>query len=223
MNTKRPIICFMGLDGSGKSTCIDYACEQLKLQGVNVEIVRAAYVVTVMSGIIKLGKKLLMKKNSNPFGGDYRSYLENMRKHSDKGFVYKVFSFLTTIEFKTQIFFRIILKHAFGKTLLVDRYIFDNVVTYAANLGLGMDYMDNTLNGKWKHAPRPDLIIYIKTPVDICFSRKDDTPDPLYLEIREPLYDCIAEKYHAVTISGAQDKQKMLDEVMKSIHLCMNK
>lgn len=223
MSNKKPIICFMGLDGSGKSTCIDYAYEQLKNQGVKAEIVRAAYVVTVMSGIIKLGKKLLMKKDSDPFGGDYKAYLENMRKHTDKGFAYKVFSFFTTIEFKAQIFFRIVLKHAFGKTLLVDRYIYDNVVTYAANLGLGMDYMENTLNGKWKHAPRPDMIIYVKTPVDICFSRKDDTPDPLYLEIREPLYDSIAEKYHAVTISGAQDKQKMLDEVMESINACMNR
>lgn len=221
MKQKHPIICFMGLDGSGKSTCIDYAFQQLKARGVRVEVVRAAYVVTVMSGLIKLGKKLLMKKESDPFSGDYKAYLENLRRHSEKGFAYKVFSFLTTIEFKLQIFFRIRLKHAFGKTLLVDRYIYDNVVTYAANLGLGTEYMEKTLNGKWKHAPRPDQIIYIKTPVDVCFARKDDTPDPLYLEIREPLYDEIAERYHAKTISGSQEKQNMLDQVMETVDACM--
>lgn len=207
----------MGLDGSGKSTCIDYVYEQLKLQGIKVEIVRAAYVVTVMSGIIKIGKKILMKKDSDPFSGDYKSYLANMRQHTEKGIAYRVFSFLTTLEFKSQIFFRIVLKHAFGKTLLVDRYIYDNVVTYAANLGLGTDYMEKTLNGKWKHAPRPNLIIYIKTPVDICFSRKDDTPDPLYLEIREPLYNEIADRYNAKTISGSQAKEDMLSEVMNEV------
>ncbi len=214
---KPAMISFMGLDGSGKSTSIDYAYEQLKSRGYNVEIVRAAYVVVVLRGIIKLGKKLLMKKESDPFSGDYRAYLESMRKQAQKGGVYKVFSFLTTIEFKLQIFFRIRMKRFFGKTLLVDRYIYDNIVTYAANLGLGEEYMEQTMNGKWKRAPRPDKIIYIKTPVEVCCSRKDDIPDPLYLEIRKPLYEKVADMYDATVIAGDQDKQKMLDEVMTAI------
>ena len=40
---KPAMISFMGLDGSGKSTSIDYAYEQLKKRGYKVEIVRAAY------------------------------------------------------------------------------------------------------------------------------------------------------------------------------------
>lgn len=211
------MISFMGLDGSGKSTSIDYAYEQIKKRGYKVEIVRAAYVIKVMSIPIKLGKKLLMKKDSNPFSGDYRAYLENMRKQAKKGGVYKVFSFCTTLEFKLQIFFKIRMKRLFGTILLVDRYIYDNVVTYAANLDLGEEYISKTMNGKWKNAPRPDKLIYIKTPVEICCSRKDDIPDPLYLEIRKPRYDKVAEMYNATVISGDQDKQKMLDEVMAAI------
>ena len=214
---KPAMISFMGLDGSGKSTSIDYAYEQLKNRGYKVEIVRAAYVIVLLRGIIKLGKKILMKKESDPFGGDYKTYLENMRKQAQKGGVYKIFSALTTFEFKLQIFFRIRVKRFFGTTLLVDRYIYDNIVTYAANLGLGEDYMTRTMNGKWKRAPRPDLIIYIKTPVEVCCSRKDDIPDPLYLEIRKPLYEKVAEMYGATVIAGDQDKQKMLDQVMAAV------
>ncbi len=214
---KPAMICFMGLDGSGKSTSIDYAYEQLKKCGYKVEIVRAAYVIVVLRGIIKLGKKILMKKESDPFGGDYKAYLESMRKQAQKDIPYQLFSALTTTEFKLQIFFRIRVKRFFGTTLLVDRYIYDNIVTYAANLGLGEDYMARTMNGKWKHAPRPDLIIYIKTPVEVCCSRKDDIPDPLYLEIRKPLYEKVAEMYGATVIAGDQDKQKMLDQVMAAV------
>ena len=214
---KPPMICFMGLDGSGKSTSIEYACQQLKERGCKVEIVRAAYVIVVLRGIIRLGKKLLMKKESDPYGGNYQAYLDNLRRQSKKGLVYDVFSFLTTIEFRLQIFFQVRLKRWLGTTLLVDRYIYDNLVTYAANLGLGEDYMDKTMNGKWKHAPQPDRIIYIKTPVEICCSRKDDIPDPLYLQIRQPLYDLAAEKYGATVIAGDQPKQQMLDAVMQVI------
>lgn len=214
---KPAMISFMGLDGSGKSTSIDYAYEQLKKRGYKVKIVRAAYVIVVLRGIIKLGKKLLMKKESDPFSGDYKAYLESMRKQAQKGGVYKIFSALTTLEFKLQIFFRIRMNRFFGTTLLVDRYIYDNIVTYAANLDLGEEYMEKTMNGKWKHAPRPDKIIYIKTPVEVCCSRKDDIPDPLYLEIRKPLYEKVADMYGAVVISGDQDKQKMLDEVMRAV------
>ena len=214
---KPAMISFMGLDGSGKSTSIDYAYEELKKRGCKVEIVRAAYVIVFMRGIIKLWKKILMKNDSDPFNGDYRAYLANMRKQAQKGSVYFVFSFLTTIEFKLQIFFNIRLKRLFGTTLLIDRYIYDNIVTYAANLGLGEDYMEKTMNGKWKKAPRPDKIIYIKTPVEVCCSRKDDIPDPLYLEIRKPLYDKVAQMYGAAVIAGDQDRQEMLDEVMIAV------
>lgn len=214
---KPAMISFMGLDGSGKSTSIDYAYEQLKERGYKVEIVRAAYVIVFLRGIVRLGKKLLMKKDSDPFSGDYKAYLESLRKNANKGGAYKIFSFLTTIEFKLQIFFKIPLKRFFGATLLVDRYIYDNVVTYAANLDLGEDYMRKTMDGKWKHAPRPDKIIYIKTPVEVCCSRKDDIPDSLYLEIREPRYEAIAKMYNAAVIAGDQEKQTMLDEVMAVI------
>lgn len=214
---KLPIISFMGLDGSGKSTSIDYAYEQLKAEGYDVEIVRAAYVIKVMSAFIKLGKKIVMKKENDPYSGDYKAYLQKMRSQSQDGIVYKVFSAMTTLEFKAQIWWNVRLKHILGKFLLVDRYIYDNAVTYAANLGLGEEYMKKTIEGKWKNAPKPDLIIYIKTPVEVCCSRKDDIPDPLYLEIREPLYDKIAQIYNAKIIVGDQDKQVMLDEVMNAI------
>lgn len=214
---KPAMISFMGLDGSGKSTSIDYAYEQLKKRGYKVEIVRAAYVIVVLRGIIKLGKKILMKKDSDPFSGDYRAYLESLRKNANKGGVYKIFSFFTTIEFKLQILFLIRFKRMMGITLLVDRYIYDNVVTYAANLDKDEEYMEKTMNGKWKNAPRPDKIIYIKTPVEVCCSRKDDIPDPLYLEIRKPRYEKIADMYDATVIAGDQDKQKMLDQVMEAI------
>lgn len=214
---KTPIICFMGLDGSGKSTCIDYAYNQLKKEGVKVKVVRAAYVAVVTRGLIRLGKKVLMKEHNDEYA-DYKTYLESLRKQASKGIVYSVFSFLTTCEFKSQIFFRVKMNRVLGYTLLVDRYIYDNIVTCAANLGLGEEYMLKTMAGKWKYSPRADRIIYIKTPVDICFLRKDDTPDPLYLEIREPLYDIVAKRYGVVTISGEQDKQKMFDEVMDEIH-----
>ena len=220
---KPAMISFMGLDGSGKSTSIDYAYEQIKKRGYKVEVVRAAYVIKYMSAIIKLGKKILMRKDSDPFSGDYRVYLEKMRKQAQKGLVYSAFSFCTTLEFKLQIFFSIRLKRMMGTTLLVDRYIYDNIVTYAANLGLGENYMRKTMEGKWKNAPRPDCIIYIKTPIEVCCSRKDDIPDPLYLEIRKPLYEKVAEMYDAKVIAGDQGLQQMLDEVMTTVDKVLEK
>lgn len=214
---KKKTVCFIGLDGSGKSTSVDFAYDTLKSRGVKVKKVRAAYVIVFMSFFIKLGKKLVMKKDSNPYGGDYKSYLESMRKQSEKKGIYKIFTFMTTIEFWCQIFFSITLNKLFGNDLLVDRYIYDNAVTYAANLGKDTAFLRETIEKKWKRAPKPDLIIYIKTPIETCLSRKDDIPDPLYLEIREPLYDEIAKMYNATIISGDGDKDEMLKQVIDAI------
>lgn len=218
---KSKIICFMGLDGSGKSTSIDHAYQHLKDMGYRVEVVRAAYVIKYLRPFIRLGKKLLMKHDSDPYAGDYKAYLEKMRKQTKKKGVYRVFSVLTTAEFKLQIFFSITLKRLFGITLLVDRYVYDNVVTYAANLGLGKDYIVQTMNHKWRRAPKPDKLIYIKTPVDVCCSRKNDIPDPLYLEIREPLYDIVAELYGATIISGNQSIENTTREVIDAVDICV--
>ncbi|MBQ7827860.1 MAG: hypothetical protein IJ386_06295 [Clostridia bacterium] len=220
----RPFVCFIGLDGSGKSTGIEYARKTLAERGVDVRVVRAAYVVKVMSFVTKLGKRILMKGNSDPFSGDYREYLEKMRKRANSGGVYyKIFSALTTLEFKAQIFFSITLNRLFGRTLLVDRYIYDNAVTYAANMGLGEDYMRQTIEGKWRRAPKPALIIYVRTPIEVCLSRKDDIPDPLYLEIRQPLYDKIAEMYGATVISGDDGLERMQSEIMAAIDAVLGK
>ncbi len=214
---KNKTICFIGLDGSGKSTSVDYAYDTLKSRGVKVKKVRAAYVIKFMSFFIKLGKKLVLKKDSDPYTADYKTYLENMRKQSEKKGVYRIFSLMTTLEFKCQIFFCITLNRLFGYTLLVDRYIYDNAVTYAANLGKDTEFLRETIEKKWKRAPKPDLIIYIKTDIDTCLSRKDDIPDPLYLTIREPMYDEVASLYNAKVISGDNDKETMLREVIDAI------
>lgn len=218
---KSKMICFMGLDGSGKSTSIEYTYQHLKESGYRVEVVRAAYVIKYLRPFIRLGKKLLMKQDSDPYAGDYKAYLEKMRKQSKKTGVYRIFSALTTAEFKMQIFFSITLKRLCGITLLVDRYVYDNVVTYAANLGLDETYITETMERKWKRAPKPDMLIYIKTPVDICCSRKNDIPDPLYLEIREPLYDKVASLYDAKTISGKQSMESMTQEVVNAVEDCV--
>jgi len=218
---KSKMICFMGLDGSGKSTSIEYTYQHLKESGYRVEVVRAAYVIKYLRPIIHLGKKLLMKQDSDPYAGDYKAYLEKMRKQSKKTGVYRIFSALTTAEFKIQIFFSITLKRLCGITLLVDRYVYDNVVTYAANLGLDETYITETMEHKWKRAPKPDMLIYIKTPVDICCSRKNDIPNPLYLEIREPLYDKVASLYDAKTISGEQSMESMTQEVVNAVEDCV--
>ncbi len=82
---KPAMISFMGLDGSGKSTSIDYAYEQLKKRGYKVEIVRAAYVIVFLRGVIKLGKKILMKKDSDPFFWRLQGILGEPAKKCEQG------------------------------------------------------------------------------------------------------------------------------------------
>lgn len=207
-------ICFIGLDGSGKSTAISFALKWCEEHNINAEIVRAAYVIEKSKWLVSIGKKATMHKHSDPYKkGDYANYLEQMRKTNRKSLKYRIFSCITTHEFKQQIRERIIKKQKQGINLLIDRYIYDNAVTYAANLGLGQEYIVDTLTKKWKKAPIPDCLVYVKTPINVCLSRKDDIPDPLYLEIREPLYDLVANLYNARCVDG----QKNIDEFKKDI------
>jgi len=216
-------ICFIGLDGSGKSSSIDAAFDYCKKNGIKVEIVRAAYVIEHSKWIVAIGKKITMHKHSDPYKkNDYPFYLSEMRKTNIHSFKYRVFSFITTLEFKNQIKKRIINKLKNGTNILIDRYIYDNVVTYAANLGLGEEYIEKTMSKKWKNAPKPNAIIYIKTKINTCLSRKNDIPDPLYLQIREPLYDLISNKYNAIVVSGDDSLNLMKQNVISIVKEVFN-
>lgn len=209
-------ICFIGLDGSGKSTCIEFANKWCLDRGINIKIVRAAYVIEKSNFLIKVGKKIVLRKHSNPFKkDDYSNYLNKMRSTNTKSLRYRIFSAITTHEFKHQIRNRITKNLKKGTNLLIDRYIFDNAVTYAANLGLNEDFIVETISKKWKKAPFPTKIIYIKTPVNVCMARKNDIPDELYLKVREPLYDFVAKKYNAKVISGEQNIDNMYNDIEK--------
>jgi thymidylate kinase len=207
----------MGLDGSGKTTSVLHSCQRLKSMGYRVQVVRSAYVVKYLAPLIRLGKKLVLRQDSDPYGGDYLSYLKKMQQQGEHGLAYRVFSTMTSVEFGLQILWHICIKRLLGTLLLADRYIYDNVVTHSANLGLDGEAMKHMMNKKWRYAPKADLLIYIRTPVAICCTRKHDIPDPLYLEIREPLYDQIAAMYPSTMIPGDQEMSKMLQMVDDAI------
>ena len=54
---KPAMISFMGLDGSGKSTSIDYAYEQLKKRGYKVKLFEPLMLLFSCVELLSLGKK----------------------------------------------------------------------------------------------------------------------------------------------------------------------
>ena len=205
-------ICFVGLDGSGKSTCVDFASNWLKENGIKHKRVRAAYVLKYIAPLIKLAKLIILNKRSS-FDGNYKEYLQVMREKSGNKLTYLVYKRIVKLEYDLQIFFNIILPSILGYSLVIDRYIFDNAVTMAANTNRGINDINNTLHTMWKKAPKTDCTIYIETPVDVCMSRKNDIPDRLYLDIRKPLYDRLAAERGFIVISGEQPKDAMFKEI----------
>jgi thymidylate kinase len=215
-------ICFIGLDGSGKSTCVDFACRWLQDNHVKHKKVRAAYVLTVLAPLVSLAKKIKIKKKS-AFDGDYKDYLNKLRIASNTGSTFKFYQSIVKLEFWWQIFFNITWPGWFGYALIIDRYIFDNAVTMTANTGKDFAEVDKILKTMWKRAPRPDVTIYVQTPIDVCMSRKNDIPDRLYLEVRKPLYDTLAKQYGFITISGEQPIKDMLLEIEQVLKISFQK
>ena len=92
-----------------------------------------------------------------------------------------------------------------GRTLVVDRYVYDSLVDLAAARG------EADCSSVWsprgllaKLLPKPHVVFFIDVDVDTAMSRKPDVPSRRYLELRRGLYADLSRELGWVVLDGTQ-------------------
>ncbi len=206
------IICWIGLDGSGKSTCSAMAAEWLQRVGLRTRELWGAYDSFLLLPLIRLYKKILLGRNANPYS-DYSSYHEQIasKARSPAVTVYRCALF---VEYFVQLHFKLARPRLFGWWAVCDRYVIDTTIHIAANLRLPVDEHVALLERWMKFFPDPALICWVDVPVDVSMVRKDDIPSPQYIEIRRPYYENLARAWpRIVKLDGTKPLDKMRADV----------
>jgi len=184
-------VCFIGIDGSGKTTLANKVFETYK-DTSKLKFTYGRFVPILTRVLMYIGKQFFLKNNLDMFS-DYDKYLEDKKLTLDKHkTLTRLFIRLVILEYFLEILFKIIIPMKLGYSVISDRYVYDTIINdICIDLGLTTKEANLIIKDSWKFIPRPDITFLVKTPEDVAFGRKSDIPSISYLKKRNTYYNSL--------------------------------
>lgn len=208
------MICFIGIDGSGKTTLArqKYVCLQKFEKKTTYVYGRVQPIISRI--LMDLGRIFLFQRKKQDIFLDYEDYTlqkqQTLKNNRSKFFLELAFLFDQIIE----IYIKILPPLMERKIVFCDRYIYDTIAT---DLALDFEYSDKKVFRMikiiLKFIPKPDIVFYIDVPPEIAYSRKNDVPHINYLIQRKRLYDLIEILPHFIKIDGTKSIDEIKDRI----------
>ncbi len=166
------LITFSGLDGSGKSTLVDYLKESLEKENRKVAVSHMNYDVGLYSALRYLGKKTLAGKSGavshapreQEYDGKFKSRGARLRYNLvwNKGLRILIYP----IDILIFVLYRFYVEKVNRQVLIMDRYFYDTLVDVTgASRSLRFRFLS------WL-TPKPTLPLYLDITAERAFERK---------------------------------------------------
>jgi thymidylate kinase len=213
------LICFIGVDGVGKTTISKKLVEILRKNGIN-SVYSYGRVVPVCSRmVIWLGRRLFLGKSKGK-NSDYLSYNVEKKKLIRNGASARIYEFSILFDQIFQNYVKITPLVFSKKVVVCDRYIYDVVITdLAVDFDLTNEQVLHFTDTLSQIVPKPDLIFFIDAPEEIAFKRKHDTPHLDYLRTRRKIYQAFSRSKSLVTLDGTKSIDSICAEVIHVINI----
>jgi len=210
------LICFIGIDGCGKTTLTNSIYEKFILKQKKIKRSYGRFVPIFTKMIMVLGRKAFLKENNKSSNYDAR-LAEKKAAFKKKSTLAHLYVSIIVLEYSIQLLFRIIIPLKLGYTIFADRYVYDTVINdIAIDLDLSSEEVKSILKKFWSYIPKPDITFFIKVPSETAFKRKDDIPSLNYLILRNKYYTNLTSNEIKV-IDGTKEPASLMDDVMSRI------
>lgn len=221
MRTKGFLICFTGVDGTGKTTLSKELVRSLKERGIRCEYVYARLTPIISRPFMLIGRLIFLRGRSE--SGNYLEYTNTKRVAIEKNSVLsRIYQQILLFDYSLQVYFKVKVPLIFGKNIVCDRFIYDTIIT---DLSVDMAYSENTtihlLDSMLRFFPEPDITYLLDVPEEIAFQRKNDTPSIEYLRERRGIYLNIGNKYNMVILDGTKKLEELQCEIEKEVGKCL--
>lgn len=203
--TKRILVCFTGMDGTGKTSHATKIVGRFKGMGIPCQYVWCNWVPKVSYPLMALVYLLT---------GGYR------RKDYHKSKILRrIWNYIVILDFLYIYLFRVKIPLIIGKNVVCDRYVYDMIASLMYD-GL---YSERASKILLKLIPKPDLIFMLDVPEEISDSRKKDTKDAVnikesddaidYLTVHKKDYLRIAESSNIPVIDATREFDELHEEI----------
>jgi len=208
------LVCFMGLDGSGKTSL-----SQLFVKNVAIKNnIVFEYVWCKFGHYNPFIKKILnfFIKERYELSDDFPE------KKKISGYFFKkiYFNFLI-ISHILYILFKVTLPTYFGKNIVCDRYLGDTVTDLVTEFGYSYEESLNLLN-TFPFIKKPDVLIYIHLPENIAYERKKENSIE-YLIRKKIVYDQYSANNKTIILNGKKNIEELSNKVLETFRKrCLN-
>ena len=215
-NNKRAfLICFMGIDGSGKTTQAKKLVGALEPQGIRSKYVWNVCRPIITKPFIVLARALFFR-GKGPFQ-NYTEFSSTKRGLFKNPLVSWVYQRLLLFDYLCLSLITIKFPLMLGRTVVCDRYVYDMVV----GLAVDFNYSDGKIKGVVKNLlyllPKPDILFLIDLPEEEGYQRKDDTPSIDYLRERRRIYLNMERNFGMIMLDGSMSSQDLEREIQNKV------
>ena len=211
--SKGRLVCFVGIDGAGKSTLAKGLTTIVQQQGVGCKCVWGGFTSSfvVFKPLIGILKASVLSGNSH------------MEESRTKGRVLKdsrlstLYQYLALTDYVIQALFRIRLPLAHGRNVVCDRYIYDLITSIGVILDYPMQKTLALLHRCLVFLPKPDLVFLLDLPEKLAYERKDDTVSLDFLSVRRNMYLQMARQEGMTILDGSRDKEELAQLVAGTV------
>ena len=216
MTKKAFLICFIGMDGTGKTTQAKRLVNALEARGIKCKYVWNTYQPFITKPFLLMGKALFFR-GKDAFK-DYAEYSSTKTKVFRTPILSRVYEYLSLFDYLCQSLVTVRLPRMFGSNIICDRYVQDVAVNLAAELGYSDEKLRSRLGKLRGWLPKPDLTFLMDVPEETGFQRKDDTPSIEHLRSLRGIYLSIGKGCGAVMLDGAEDPAELESVILDKVN-----
>jgi dTMP kinase len=216
MGHKNLLVCFTGIDGSGKTTMSKELVRFLNEKGFRFKYVYARLNPFISRPLILIGRWIFLRKKD--IFKDYSGYADMKRKAIKKHILLsKFYQKILLLDYFFQVVFKVKFPLVFGESIVCDRYVYDTIINDLLTEFNSKSDVVNLLNGCLYFFPKPDIIFLIDVPEEIALRRKNDVPSIEYLKERRKMYLEVGKEYKMKILDGTKDLKRLQEEIENEV------
>ena len=209
-------ICFVGIDGAGKTT-LARAFNEKQQQTRQIEyryFDGGAYYTYILGSIRKLaGKQGFNQENEYKNVQENKPEKEKREPKKSKRIRKALYARFLLLDYALLVFVKVSLPLLMGRKISSARYVYDVAIKFKLLLGWNDAKTHAIIRRFTAVFPTPDHVFLIDIPEQVAFDRKDDVPSMSYLIERRQLYNQIMKPYVTAVLDGTRPIEELLIEV----------